>query len=190
MTHHDTVSNYGRVRRLASRYCWGVERQIERMELSNIEILEDFKQPRVGYAHYTLKNDWEVLLVFLTRLRRCLTLLQGLGPALKIDPDYITRFDNDVPDLKELRDFEEHFDDYSLGIGRNKNALWGYLESYGYDAEGFSNGLGRLSVEGCRNAALTVWEAVLSVESDAKALGYLTWEDRYGSRETSREREQ
>lgn len=184
MSGADPVSNYARVRRLASRYCWGVERQIERLRKSQEEILREFKGTHRGYSHYTLKNDWEILLIFLTRLRRCLFILQKLGPNLQLDSSFITRFDSAVPDLKDLRDYEEHFDDYSLGQGRNKSALWGYLESYGYDAKGFSNGLGELSIEGSRSAALIVWEAVMSIEEDARKLGYLTWEDRYGTDKT------
>ncbi|MBB3381487.1 hypothetical protein ACK83U_10935 [Rhizobium sp. WW22] len=111
-------------------------------------------------------------------------MLQKIEASLQPDCSFIARFDSAVPNLKDLRDYEEHFDDYSLGKGRNKNALWGYLESYRYDARGFSNGLGELSVEASRSAALIVWEAIISVEEDARRLGYLTWEDRYGTDNT------
>lgn len=181
MSFQEPAANYGRVRRLASRYCWGVERQIERLRTSNAEIAIEIAENRLGYADYTLKNDWEMLLVLLTRLRRCLLMLSRISPGMELDGNFISRFDATVPNLKDLRDYEEHFDDYSVGDGKNKKILWGYLESYTFGEEYFSNGVAELNIEACRAAGLIVWEAVLSLEKSAQKLGYLSWEDRFGT---------
>jgi hypothetical protein len=115
-------------------------------------------------------------------------MLQKIGPPLALDPNFLARFDKTVPDLKDVRDYEEHFDDYSLGKGRNKSAKWGNLESYAYDARTFTNGLGHFSTEAAQSAARTVWEAVISMESRAKEVGYLSYEDRYESKKMPGER--
>lgn len=177
----EPVANYARVRRLSNRYCWGIERQIERLKISKEEIARETDENRLGYANYTLKNDWEILLVFLTRLRRCLLMLSRIGSTLPFDNTFVTRFDNTVPQLKQMRDYEEHFDDYSLGKGKNKSFSWGYLESYSFGGEGFANGIGKVDIEACRSAALIVWEAVMSLEDTARKLGYLSWDDRFGA---------
>lgn len=137
--------------------------------------------PETGpeYSHYVNKNDWEALIVFLTRLRRTLVLLQKLGPDLSLDPSFINRFDKAVPDLKAIRDYEEHFDDYSLGKGKEEKAEWGWLESFEYGAEKFANGAGELKAENAHAAMLIAWEAVMSLEENAKKIGYLTWDARY-----------
>lgn len=179
MNSYDTVLNYARARRLANRYCYGVKVQIERIE----EAAKAASAPanKLSYDHYTLKNDWEYLAVCLIRLRRCLCLVSQLEPEVRMDRDYIVRFDNLLSDLIALRNFEEHLDEYSLGRGRNRSADWGHLETFLYGAEKFSNGVGSLDVESARAAMRVAWEAVLSVESDARSDGFLTWDDRYGS---------
>ena len=94
------VPNYGRVRRLTNRYCWGIQQQIERLKESENEMLRERDENQLGFANYTNKNDWEVVLMFLTRLRRCLNLLQNLGPGIQLDDKFIEKFENCIPDLK------------------------------------------------------------------------------------------
>lgn len=182
MTPIDPITNYGRLRRLANRYCYGVIQQIENITVSaeklahEREPLTEYPQDRIDYE---LKNHWEVLILFLLRMRRCLLMLQKLSPEITVNSEYLDRFDALVPKLKNIRDFEEHFDDYSLGQGRNSSIEWGFLESYVYGADVFSNGVGTIELAHAKEAALTAWEAVLSCEDGAKQLGFLTFDDRY-----------
>jgi hypothetical protein len=176
----DAVTNYGRVRRLANRYCFGIKTQLERLKIAEQNVNRESEDDVLGYSTYALKNDWEAMAVFLIRLRRCLLMLGKLEPDLRLSPDYLTTFDATVPKLRLLRNVEEHFDQYSLGDGDNKRVEWGQLESYEYSAGEFENGFGYLSSENANAAMLIVWEAVLSLEPQAKQLGFLSWDDRYG----------
>lgn len=175
----DPVSTYGRVRRLGNRYCDGVLTQIERINqpVPEIDDLIDLQS-----TIHKNKNEWEALIMFLVRLRRCLVLLGRCRPTLKLRTKHISDFDSAVPDLVALRDFEEHFDDYSSNKGKNSTHKWGHLESYKYGATSFANGVGEISTEAAYAAAKIAWEAILSVETDAKAVGWLSWEDRYGGK--------
>jgi hypothetical protein len=177
------ITNYGRLRRLANRYCYGVIQQTENITLSAETLLnerEPLTEHRQSRIDYELKNNWEALIFFLLRMRRCLLMLQKLSPEITVDPKYLERFESLVPKLKSIRDFEEHFDDYSLGKGRDSSLEWGFLESYVYGADMFSNGVGTIELAQAKEAALTAWEAVLSCEESAKQMGFLTFDDRYG----------
>jgi hypothetical protein len=178
VTGAEPVSNYARARRLANRYCYGVKIQLERLQQNPVQMMKELREQGFEHAHYTQKNDWETLIVSLTRLRRTLLMLKELEPNLSLDQSHIDRFDNAVPDLKCIRDYEEHFDDYSLGKGRKK-AEWGWLESYEYGPGKFANGAGELKAENAHAAMLIAWEAVMSIEENAKKIGYLTWDARY-----------
>ncbi len=173
MTSPEPLQNYERARRLLSRYCFGVEQHIERIGNFN---------PDERWSELQNKNDWEVVIVFLTRIRRCLEMLL----AFRVFQDAVRRgldqFDRTLPSLIKLRNFEEHFDDYSNGKGRNKAAAWGHLETYNYGSSEFSNGLGGLSTADAEQAAKAAWAIVLELENEARRLGYRTWDERFGDR--------
>ena len=176
MTPLKQVSGCGRARRLANRYWYGVEQQLVR--------LRQFDRGQ-EYAHMQLKNDWEMVIILLSRLRRCLAFVSKF-PAFKgIGELELAKFDNLVPHLKQLRDFEEHFDDYSLGRGQNKQIGWGALETYSFGVSQFSNGAGEITATSISNAALLVWTTFETLEEEAIKLGYLTWEERHGEKVAS-----
>lgn len=180
MSNIDVVQQYGRIRRIVNRYCLAVKTQINRIGDGSFETEEGIPWLDLQHRAEVQKNDWEALIIFLSRLRRCLVFIKELEPDLKLGRNYISEFDNTVPDLTKLRNFEEHFDDYSIGKGRNKLAEWGHLESFYIGNDIFRNGVGELSTNAAIQAAKLVRVAVLSLERNARALGYLTWEDRYG----------
>ncbi len=176
----DSAQQYGRIRRLASRYCFGVETQTRRIKKSaramrDREVLVEFNQIHCDLQN---KNDWEALIVFLARLRKCLLLLGKCRPDLPLEKRFLKEFDRLLPHLVDLRDFEEHFDEYSTSSGRREEFKWGHLESYAYGDEKFASGVGSISVKSSKEAAQLAWKAVLSVEGEAKRAGWISWEDR------------
>ncbi|MEM1365321.1 MAG: hypothetical protein AAGH82_06170 [Pseudomonadota bacterium] len=174
----DTISQYGRIRRLANRYCWGVQTQLSRIQVSQ-KLLQTGRDT-IDYVHYDMKNDWEALSVLLVRLRRCFPFLESLKPELCLDPAFAEQFDVLLPSLSKLRNFEEHWDEYSRGDGRNTAAAWGHLETYTFGVDHFSNGVGSIEAKNAQEASTLTWKAVLSLEDQAKAQGFLTFDDRYG----------
>jgi hypothetical protein len=167
----DPVTTYGRARRLASRYCYGVQQHIDR--IGSFE-------PGTKWSSLQNKNDWEIVIIFLTRLRRCVALLTKVVDFRDAAKKCLTEFDVCLPSLKNLRDFEEHFDDYSAGKGKEAAFTWGHLESYTFGSENFSNGVGEVSCSAAEQAARLVWGTIADLELTAKTLGYLSWDDRYG----------
>lgn len=178
------AQQYGRVRRLASRYCLGVETQVQRIEESARLMREQdvLVEHRQSWKELQNKNDWEALVMFLIRLRKCLILLGKCRPELPLKKSFLKDLDDLVPDLIKLRDFEEHFVEYSSGKGKNKNFQWGHLESYVFGEEQFANGVGKISNNASKEAAKLAWLAILSVEEDARKIGWLSWDDRYGNK--------
>ena len=167
----DPAITYGRARRLASRYCYGIKQHIQRIKDTD---------PKPEWSHLQLKNDWEIVVIFLTRLRRCSVLLSNIDAFRVTAKKCISDFDVCLPNLKSLRDYEEHFDDYSAGNGRKTEFTWGHLESYQFGSEGFSNGVGDVSRDAAEQIVRLVWKLIVDLEPVAKSLGYLSWDDRYG----------
>lgn len=174
----DAVSAYGRARRLASRYCYGVQQHIERIR--NIDAEADWGQLQN-------KNDWEIVTIFLMRLRRCVGYLSRFDPFRTACEKGLAEFDTVLPSLIDLRDFEEHFDDYSTNRGRNASFEWGHLETYFFGAKEFSNGVGTVSCSSAEDAARLVWGILIDLEPTAKKLGWLSWDDRFGRKAASGE---
>lgn len=176
----DPVAAYGRARRLSSRYCFGVKQHLER--ISSVDEGKEWRELQQ-------KNDWEVVIIFLMRLRRCIAYLSRFSEFKQIGKVKSAAFDACVPHLKDLRDFEEHFDDYSTGRGKNASFEWGHLETYCYGAERFSNGVGSIATSEAEKAALIVWSLMIDLEPIAKSLGYLSWNDRFGGKSALGEKE-
>lgn len=178
MTQPDPVAAYGRARRLTSRYCFGVKQQLERIRAFD---------PDEEWSELQNKNDWEVVIIFLTRLRRCISFVLRFPEFKDIGKVKAAAFDACIPSLKDLRDFEEHFDDYSIGRGRVAAFDWGFLETYSYGPERFESGVGKIAVSDAEQAALLAWGLILDLEPKAKTLGYLSWDDRFGETSASGE---
>lgn len=90
----------------------GIEQQLARLSAVRPD---DSLQDVLAYG-----ADVDLALVLLLRLRRAAVLIKTHvegGDRLK---DAIAAFDSAVPDLKQLRDIYEHFDDYILGKGHQK----------------------------------------------------------------------
>lgn len=66
--------------------------------------------------------DIELFLVLLMRLRRAAVLVANHVPGTQGLTAAVNDFDAALPNLKYLRDTEEHFDDYVLGRGRHSPA--------------------------------------------------------------------
>jgi hypothetical protein len=64
--------------------------------------------------------DIELSLVLLVRLRRAANLLAKLLKGDESLKPAIQAFDGAVPDLRYLRNTQEHFDDYIIGRGRHQ----------------------------------------------------------------------
>ena len=178
MSQPDPVAAYGRARRLASRYCFGVNQHLERISTFD---------PDREWSELQNKNDWEVVIIFLMRLRRCISFVSRFTEFKQIGKVSAAAFDACLPSLKDLRDFEEHFDDYSMGRGKNAAFDWGQLETYSYGAERFESGVGSIGTSDAKKAALLAWGLIVDLEPRAKALGYLSWDDRFGGKSASGE---
>lgn len=176
MKQERAVSAYGRARRLSSRYCFGVIQHLERIEKFRTNESDDLADHQ---ARMQNKNNWEIVIIFLSRLRRCLVYLSNFEVFRRVCEEGIVEFDAIVPHLKNLRDYEEHFDAYSTEKGHNKSFGWGELESYWFGSEEFSSGVGKISQAEADQASRSIWKVIESLESSAKNLGYLSWDDRF-----------
>lgn len=91
-----------------------------------------------GFAVWRQEIDLHFLLVALTRLHRAVELaarVKELQAGLTIR---IAEFDCRIPYLQLLRNVGEHFDDYTVGKGRERNVKRFQLQTWsmGKDAEG------------------------------------------------------
>ncbi len=145
----------------ATEAMWTVELQVRRL---NSDEPEDDRFVGRWWV------DLQFLISTLRRLRRTAELA-----ARRVDSealqDAIAGFDHALPNLKKMRDVNEHFDSYVLDdVGRHDKSVdrtqlqvgsWnGHIYSWLSDAD---EGLLTLDVDAARDAAFALYEAVRSL---------------------------
>ena len=115
--------------------CIRLALQVERFLLGvdhSIELIVNWPDIREEYQRLNLMlNTWEGLIGFLVKLRRCFVLALELPDYKIAAAEGIKQFDELVPNLKNIRNLFEHFDDYILGNGNNKSVDPKQAISYG-----------------------------------------------------------
>lgn len=102
------VAIYEDARILANIAAWSVELQVHRLRASREEIPGFAMQPAV---------DFHLLVTVLSRLRKAAKIVATV-PKIA---DEIKQFDELLPDLRDMRNIQEHIDEYRLGNGYNKS---------------------------------------------------------------------
>jgi len=102
------VTVYEDARSEANIAVWAIQLQINRLRSEDNEIPGFVLQPVV---------DFHFLVTALTRLRKMADLVSKFSNI----SEAIKKFDETLPDLKNIRNVLEHIDEYRLGKGRNKN---------------------------------------------------------------------
>jgi hypothetical protein len=104
----DSVT-YERARRFANIACWVVALQCRRISSDEPED-----------SSFLLRRwaDFDFLVVALTRLRRAAALAAKVPEIKTAIEAAIKSFDEALPDLKDMRNVAEHFDDYAVDEGR------------------------------------------------------------------------
>jgi hypothetical protein len=109
------------VERLTIALAFQIERFLLGIEQStslilNVPYLREEYQNKIIFL-----NNWETLIGFSSRLRKCFDLAEKL-------PDYRSAaisgkesYDKFLPRLKDIRNVFEHFDEYIVGDGNNKS---------------------------------------------------------------------
>jgi hypothetical protein len=119
MTPPSPLEVYERACRLANFAVWTIALQCRRLRSEEPEDNE-FLGRRVA--------DFQFLIIALTRLRRAAILATNI-PSIKDEINSaLNRFDTLLPMLKNMRDVAEHFDDYAIEKGRNRNVSRKSLE--------------------------------------------------------------
>lgn len=121
-----------RMRTEATRWINAVHMQHRRIS----EPLVNADDP--GAEVWRQEIDLHFLLVSLTRLRRAIGLATRVGSLQEALIDRIVEFDGHVPYLPRLRNVGEHFDDYTVGKGRDAEVRRAQLQTWsmGSDPEG------------------------------------------------------
>ena len=130
--------------------------QVERFLLGidhSISIISHTPYEREGYPNMILMlNNWETLIGFLSRLRKCFDLAEML-------PDYHifaiigkNTFDDLLPKLKDIRNVFEHFDNYLVGDGNNRSVDEIQAVSYGVSHSTFYFADMRVAISEIREA--------------------------------------
>lgn len=81
--------------------------------------------------------DLQFFIVALRRLRRAAELATRVPRQREAIRAAIAAFDEDLPDLRLLRDVGEHIDAYALGAGYEKSVRWRQLQVGGWDGKTF-----------------------------------------------------
>ena len=148
----------GRALDVADTWFAGLEQQYRR---SCTRLPEDASLRDV-LAHTA---DVELSLVLLLRLRRAAVLVRKHVEGCEGLESAIRAFDTAVPDLKHLRDTDEHFDDYILGKGRHKPKA-GAGRAYTYPPNGppiIHRGQRSVDLGGAVKAARDLYERIYQV---------------------------
>lgn len=112
------------------------------------------------------QRDIDFFLISLNRLRTAIS-----SANRKINSEEISKalekFDMRIPDVKDLRDISEHFDDYDNGNGRlqKQNKLLNTSPSMGWGEEDASMNYGgrRITIISARNSARRLHDIVMRV---------------------------
>jgi murein L,D-transpeptidase YcbB/YkuD len=113
------AATYERARRLANIAVWTIVLQHRRLRT---------REPEDGEFLFRRWADFQFLIVALTRLRRAGVLATKVPVIEKDIRAALHEFDVALPDLKKMRDIAEHFDDYAVDEGRNRQVSRKSLE--------------------------------------------------------------
>jgi hypothetical protein len=102
------VAVYEDARSEANIAVWAIKLQLQRLNSKENEIPDFVLQPIV---------DFHFLVTALTRLRKMAELVSKYSDI----SEGIKKFDEALPDLKNIRNVLEHLDEYRMGKGRNKS---------------------------------------------------------------------
>jgi hypothetical protein len=113
------AATYERARRLANIEVWTVALQVRRLRSH---------EPEDGEFVLRRWADFLFLIAALTRVRRAAALAAKV-PALANEIQCALRdFDAALPNLKNMRDVTEHFDEYAMDVGHLKEVSRKSLE--------------------------------------------------------------
>ena len=146
----------------ANRWMHAVELQAKRIIGPVIDLSAGHEAYRTEWNQRQLDLDY-----FLIALNRLRVAVRSANETLKnADITAALRvFDTKVPDVKDLRDIAEHFDEYDREVGKlnKKNTLTSESPSYGWgDSDGSINYRGKkISVVTAREAARQLHKVVL-----------------------------
>lgn len=103
------IARYERAKSMANFYIWAVKLQIDRLN-AEYDASDDFVLKPIA--------DFEFLMTAIVRFRRAADLAKSVA-AIKTNIETgISEFDEAIP-IREIRNIQEHFDDYANGTGRN-----------------------------------------------------------------------
>lgn len=119
MTPPSQAATYERARRRANVCVWTVALQVRRLRT---------EEPEDGGFVLRRWADLEFLIVALTRLRRAGVLASKI-PVIRDDMCVaLKEFDRALPALTKMRNIAEHFDDYAMDQGYDRNVSRKSLE--------------------------------------------------------------
>jgi hypothetical protein len=113
------AATYERARRLANRAVWTVALQRRRLRTD---------EPEDGEFVFRRWEDFQFLIVALTRLRRAAVLAATVQLIRSDILAALAEFDVTLPMLTKMRNVAEHFDDYAVDKGRDRSVRRGSLE--------------------------------------------------------------
>ena len=113
----------------ATRWVNAVHMQCRRVS----EPLVDANNP--GEEIWRQEIDLHFLLVALTRLRRAVGITTRVDQLQATLVNRIIEFDDRVPYLSRLRNVAEHFDDYTVGRGRDTRVMRFELQRWSMDRD-------------------------------------------------------
>ncbi len=153
------------------------------IEMQSNRITGPFANPtKDGMVKYRLdwnqkQRDLDFFLIALNRFRKGIASGNKQIKSREIEEALIS-FDQNVPDVKALRDIGEHFDDYDLGRGKLKKHLTNESQSVGWGPEdGNINYRGKkITIKQSREAARKLHQIVMHVlEANGKEIILDEW---------------
>jgi len=142
------VAIYEDAKVLANIAAWSVELQVHRLRADRQEIPDFVMQPVV---------DFHLLVTVLTRLRKAAEMVAKISDI----SDVIRQFDDSLPDLKSIRNIQEHIDEYRLGNGRNKKVDPAALLTVVLDHDRLAWLDYELRVDDARRASASLFQAIV-----------------------------
>jgi len=119
----DEVTLSEEARHFANLYVWAVDTQIKRIKRGMVD------PTSLNFA-LQMVMDFEFLLSALRKLRRSAELMSRIPTVEKDINKAIRNFDEKLPDLQNLRNASEHFDEHLEGRDRGKNLVDSYVAHF------------------------------------------------------------
>jgi hypothetical protein len=155
----EEASIYERARRQASFAMWTIEMQIRRLNKTEPED-EKFVLRKVA--------DFQFFLLALTKFRRAILLANKIVSIKRKISSGIERFDSQLPFLVEMRNVDQHFDDYAIDRGRNKKIDKTMLEVHSFDGQNWVWLGHKIDLEVAFNAGRILFKVLIESADDLK----------------------